>query len=300
MENSGPKTSSLWKLWLGLALWIGALFLPLDRIFPPVDQVFLFAPLVLIPLGLRLFAPATRLGDIAREGLLPAVLLVLLAVTRPRGIFPAAITIPWLLCALLATLDGAAGFLKRKTSVGEFAAQAGWMVGAYMLTMSRAGRVPLGFAEPWVLLTAMHFHFAAFIVPLLAAKSAARNSARITLIELIAVAGSPLVAIGFVNQWPAVRAFGALLLAIAAAIVSIRMLRSPAPPRAKICFGISAACGLVGFFFALWFASFDLFQITGPSLPLMAHTHGVLQAFGFSLFGLLAFQSLETIAAKTS
>src|SRR5262245_35007001 len=175
-----------------------------------LEILFLVAPLVVVPLGLRLCARGVLPGVVCFLQP-PAAALVLASLWMARGFAAGALACGWLGVAGLAGLCGAAALLR-----GGWRLDAGTCagfgllylpVGAGWLVASRLGVAPLGFGEPIVLLTAVHFHFAGFAAAIFAA--AALRAARVVgwlhrAMELAVVigivAGPPLVAAGFLTN----------------------------------------------------------------------------------------------------
>jgi|GEM_PF-420453 len=223
-------------------LWIGFLtYLALGRVEHPeflsrAQLTLLFAPLVTIPLGLRLMlTPASDLDDPA-HGVLPklaplAEKLRRLAVTTQYPL--ALVSIPgvlmsdhaWLemagaslwgawtlLCSLSALLRFAALGLRGRP-LEELCFDMGMLflgIGGVWLIFWAYGVQPLGFPRAIVLFTAAHFHFAGMGVPFMfgllgrwlrtlevGASSKARASHKLWRVAAFCtLAGVPLVAVG--------------------------------------------------------------------------------------------------------
>ena len=74
-------------------------------------------------------------------------------------------------------------------------------VGATFATIDRLGARPFDFASEIILLTAVHFHFAGFVLPLAGALAYARRPGRWLEIALGAVVvGIPITALGFLES----------------------------------------------------------------------------------------------------
>src|SRR5262249_7945588 len=138
--------------------------------------LLLLAPLVLVPLGLQNLVPRFerdmhRSWTIAARLQLPAALLLSAAFLVDRGLVAAALALPWLgVSGLLAGV----GLMKlrrsRLGSLQDFSAVMACIylsVGSAWAVLDRAGFRPLGFEPVIVLLTAIHFHYAGFVLPLL-------------------------------------------------------------------------------------------------------------------------------------
>ena len=137
-----------------------------------IELVFLLAPLVVVPLGLDL-AERLSMGrsDCIRIKLpgwmrFPAALCVTASFWLAPGIGALTLVLPWfgLGCwlgfgALFSIVRGQVTTLKAACVTTAFLYLP---IGCSWLVASRGGFAPMGFQEPIVLLTAVHFHFAGF------------------------------------------------------------------------------------------------------------------------------------------
>jgi hypothetical protein len=135
--------------------------------------------LVVVPLGLNLVnrrAHAALFPNAAartlRYALLPAALLLAAAQWSSAGPYAAALAVPWLIVTALVALAGLGiAWKSRRGPLPEFVAACGLMflvIGGGWALADRAGIRPLGFDPAIVLLTAVHFHYAGFALPILA------------------------------------------------------------------------------------------------------------------------------------
>jgi len=282
--------------WLALAgVWaVGALGL--------IELLFLLAPLVTVPLGMALIAGdrPTAFLRTARTVQPWAAAAAAASFFVPAGTWAALLAVPWLGVAALVGLEG----LSRCFRGGwarflDTAAMLFLPVGGAWLFISRSGRTDLvmGFPEPIVLLTAVHFHFTAFVGPILAARAGAASSFCPGSRFLFRLSGpgivlaTPLLAVGFVVSE---RLKLAAVLVLCASFMGVALLSLRALPRLngrwpRLLLGISGATVIVGMAFA---AIFELGSYTGAawlSIPQMARTHGFLNGVGFGVCGLLAW-----------
>jgi hypothetical protein len=170
-------------------------------------------------------------------------------------------------------------------------------------TASRSGANPLGFGDLIVLLTAVHFHYAGFAAPILVGltgrrlTTSSRSARRIFRLAAIGViAGVPLVALGITFS-RALEIGAALLLAtslltLAALVVVVVVPRVRQRP-AQILPTISAAASVVTILLAAAYAAGGLAGLR-ITIPQMVLAHGVVNAFGLVLCGLVGW----TIAAE--
>lgn len=236
---------------------------------PLLHGLFILAPLVVVPICLS--RTAERIGAPLQnvfKPLLPfAMTLLTLSFFFQSGHFAFALASPWLLFTLLLFLQGTRNFLSHGISpLNETAFDFAFIylvIGGVWVGASRAGVSFLGFGEPTVLLTAIHFHFAGFATLVVAGLIAYLNKGqRFQSWYLGAitglVVGMPLVAVGISTNRPMETAAG-IFFAVAATSYAIFQLRislaSPHPGMAKAGLIIASMCLIVGMVLAALYAS---------------------------------------------
>lgn len=270
-----------------------------------IALLFLLGPLVVVPLGIHL--TWRILGDAAagpfdrwlRILWAPCALLAVLSFVPPKLPISGILTLPWLGFTALLALSGFLRFLSRdlrKTSL--VCLDVAWMfipVGAGWLFLSRYGIEPMDFSPEIVLLTAVHFHFAGFGLPILLACWATQAKPSEKFLRPLGwtiLAGIPALAFG-ITASPLVEVVSAWVLAIAVNVFGIKLMlhamtaQMGVAARCLIFFAGaagSAALVLSGVYAVGAFIEKDLITI-----PWMARTHGVLNAFGLVGGGLLGF-----------
>lgn len=273
---------------------------------PTVAVLVLLAMVVVVPLGLPLLAtpglqrlqrPWPVAGALAGVSLLLAPSLV-----------AASLTAPYLVLAVLAgglavrrAVVARHTLASARVGLRELAALAAGLslpVAAGSLSSERAGYRLLGFDDGVLALTVAHFHYAGFAVAMLAGLVLVRTTGRTAVVGAAAVpAGTALVALGyFVGS--ALELAGALVLAIGLLAVSLAIVTSVLPPRgsSRVLLLVAAAVTPFTMALALWWA---VGQLTGPPHPdvaVMAATHGVANALGVGLCGLLGWRLLRPAA----
>lgn len=290
-------------LWLGLWLAARAGRLPLGDL----ALVLLLAALALSPLSLGLLllpregGPRGRLAAALLLAQPAAALGVLVSFLRPAGDIAALWALPWLtLCAGAALLGAwrgaAAGRGLGMAALAGHAALVYLAVGGIWLLFARWGRPLLGYQEPWVSLTAVHFH----VLPLAALTIAALTGARLAAVSPapgrtfpvlagMLVTAPAVVALGFLTAvW--VEALGAILLATGLAGIGLlgllRGLRGLRPPAARLAIGASYA---VAFLTMLLAVLYPLGRLGGGmwlTIDAMIRFHGWLNALVFGWLGL--------------
>jgi YndJ-like protein len=302
-------------LWAALAVLARAGMLRLGGI----ELLFLFAPLVVVPLGMALgrglefLSPGRTvrenssaraidwfIGRMQPVAAVSAVIALLVPPGRAAGLWAC----PWLFLGLLLAVSAMAGSISAMASrrvplVWEWAlliAKIDLLVGGAWFLISRLGIRPMRFVEPIGLLTAVHFHFAGFATAMIAAAAgqfAALRSARRWLRWLIAVVvGMPfVVAVGFVTL-PALKMGAALLFGISVAGLAL-CLRSLAKTMShrtsRVLLEVAPASVFAAMVLAGAYAIADFVGSDRLTIPQMARTHGVLNGVGFCLPGLLAW-----------
>ncbi len=161
-------------VWLGMAAgsWTGWPQLGV------IEVLFLLAPWIVVPLANSLIpsldasGPLTGWQRASKWIIFAAAALATISFFLPTGTLAAAFAIAWLLvCASLALRGLRRLWRYRAQSFSQFCfaiGEAYVIVGGTWLVASRLGLQPVGFQEPIVLLTAVHFHFAGFLSAVLA------------------------------------------------------------------------------------------------------------------------------------
>lgn len=277
--------------------------------------LLVFAALVLAPLALELFscsddpAQVRKIFAGAKILQLPAGLLLAAACWLHAGSLAATLTVPWV---VLTAALAAAGVLRlRHGGIGRSldgmcadAALIFVVVGGLWALADRAGLRPLSFDPGIVTLTAVHFHYAGFLLPLFAglvqrevwfSRFASRAAVGVVL-------GVPAVAVGITTTrlgWdPAIETAAGCGLALAGASVAILQVRlaleAKWPVRARVLVGISGASLFFGMVLAALYA---LRPYAAPlpwlGVPHMRMLHGTVNAFGFGLCGLLGWSGVQ-------
>jgi hypothetical protein len=280
----------------------------LDRSW--IELLFLFAMLVIVPLGLHLTRrfegprAESEIEKVAYKMQLPAALAAAVSFYCVSPLAIVGFGIPWLAFAIALGAGRIWRTLKtRSRSFDDLCSLAAFLylgVGACWFLASRIGWHPIGFHEPIVLLTAVHFHYAGFAAAILV-RSLARVSSRSAIRTLLfpaaaagALAGPAFLAAGFVIG-PRVKLAAALLLAVGEILLGACMLFSiprVAEVGARVFLGVSAASVAAAMCFAALWALGEFPSQPFLDIARMAAWHGSLNAFGFTFSGLVAF-SLE-------
>lgn len=300
-----------WSALGGLLLWLVLFVRPLmgDGDMGMVARLLLFAILVLVPLALGLVRPddgsmAAALHRIA-VGVQPvAAAFAVVSFLLPAGLTAALLALPWLGLTGIVALLGLVRLLSRGLQPREeLCVDAGLIylaLGGGWLLLSRYGATPMGFGDLVVQLTAVHFHYAGFLSPLLAGL-AGRSIAKPRTVAhpLFAIlsggilVGPALVAAG-ITLSPMLEIVAVFLLAASLAALSLFVLVAVVPAlssrAAQALLVVSAASLATAMGLAAAYGVGEFTSVSVVGISRMVQVHGWLNAMGFGLCGLLAWR----------
>lgn len=265
---------------------------------PLIHSLLALALVVLIPLA----ASLEEVGAAQRRSIAGLGLLGSLAFLVPEGATAAVIAVPWVLTPVI--LFG--------VQVRRFSFNSIWIrgtipiaylfVGTGWLVISRAGARPLGFSTEVVELTAVHFHYAGFVAPLLMRqllcwlereRDNASRAGRVA--ELTLLVATPVTAMG-ISFLPPLGTVGAALFAsslLVWAVLSVTKVVPRVSARSAFLLRVSAWSTLVTMSLAVAYSVGQWAGAPSPSLPAMVWTHGILNGIGFSLAGLVGWRLID-------
>jgi len=321
----------------GAAAWAGLAVLARMGIarIGVIELMFLFAPLVIVPLGMELGRVSgfgsgigRTLAAMAQTWQPLGAVLAVVAVCLPPGGRAGVVAAGWMgICGLMAAsgvaehgalILGARAGIENRTGEAPVAtrvvvvpkilakiagcvARVDLAVGGAWLVASRLGWRPMGIQEPIGLLTAVHFHFAGFATAMIAGATlqfaGARFAGRGVLLRwlrgvVVLVIGMPfVVAAGFVIS-PALKMVAAVVFSAGVFALAGFVWMCAAPVENGTARGfLRAAAGAVFLSMVLsgTYAVADFVKSDLLPIPRMASTHGVLNAVGFCLCGLLGW-----------
>ena len=323
MSNTPLKDMLILKSGIGFLAWavfVYIKFRPQARLLmPQAETLFLFFALVLSPLALRLIQVQNNKGQseklfILARGLQgPAAIAALMSIILPPGWIAAGFASGWFFYASVLSLLGIlrltpwnfreTGFTRYRNlclnaSLLYLAPSALWLMS------NRLDILPMDFSPPIVLLTAVHFSYAGFLTLLLTGligrrlkelyeNETAPWSARIYLIFSIWIPIAPfIVALGIAFS-PLLEAAAATLFALSVLGIALQQaFFGRGLPRGALLV-VSGAALCISMSLAVLFALGEFTHKLWPGIPLMLLTHGVLNAFGFALPALIAYQSVD-------
>ena len=280
-----------------------------------IELLFGLALASAVPLGFLIAIGLVTNGAEVRGGLVGlvgiAAGLAVLALVVGRGP-AAALVLPWWL-ATAGLAVAAAWRLVREVlavrlalapwKVGVALATGFLAVGATWLVLDRAAIQPFGFDRTIVLLTAVHFHVAGFVLTLAGSLAARRRPGiRVHATVLVLVVGTPLTALGFFGL-PLVSWVGALLVAVAGigiGIVTIADARRSADPMASALLTVAGATLFVTMPLAAAYATGTTFGIGFLDIPAMAGIHGGLNVVGFAIPAMLGWDRMGRLPGNSA
>jgi len=306
----------------GAAVWAGMAVLARMGVarIGAIELMFLFAPLVIAPLGIELgrrMASDGRLGALARRLQPLGAGLAVAAICLPPGKRAGIVALGWLFVCLLMAGEGVMRLLRTPwkdagracPELAEGSARATLVrttlavaridlaVGGAWLVASRWGMRPMGIQEPIGLLTAVHFHFAGFATATIAAATLqfAERGGEVRrwlrgVVGLV-IAMPFVVAAGFVIS-PVLKMGAAILFSasVAGLAIAVRACGTKAEDRtARVLLQVAAGAVFAGMVLSGSYAVADYLGSEVLTIPQMARTHGVLNAVGFCLPGLLGW-----------
>jgi hypothetical protein len=310
------RPSSYFQGWLthlifGSLAWLGLALAALLGVVETglVEQLLLLAPTVIIPLGLALveIPPQAQKQQwlyrwLKRVQPIGAALAIL-AFLVPGGLLAGALAVGWLgvtgLIALLGLLRFVSNGYRDPLEIGLAAGLGYVAVGGGWLVISRLGFNPMEFGPLIVLLTAVHFHYAGFAAPIMASiagRHLAFTSKKLQMLHRVSlfgvIAGMPIVAAGITFS-PLLELIGAIELAASMVILAGLMLylavRGSSSRSERILLTVSAVCLIIGMSFTGLYAVSEFSGNYLVIIPQMIRFHGIVNALGFALCGLLAW-----------
>lgn len=192
----------------------------------------LFAFWVLVPFAA---SAVPNLGFVVQLGrwVAPAALSASVALGMEAGFWAGLLATPWLLFCL------ALGWLGRKADWTTAIGCLYLIVGGSWFWADRAGLNPLGFDDAIVRLTALHFHYAGFALPLLCGLMVRTKTGNLGFWAAIGtVTAVPLTALGITaTHWhwgPLIETTAAVLMGISGVLVGLWLLREAVWPMSML------------------------------------------------------------------
>lgn len=286
-----------WLTWM-LAVWPSPLDVAWGR------GILLLAPMVIVPMATDVLArtapfSASQILPKIQHWQLPAALLFAVAFLLPNGCLSMVCALPWVGITFAITTVGLGeiwrGAWRDGASFSLAAGMAYLSVAGIWAVMERLGFYPFGFNPEIVFLTIVHFHYAGFLLPVLAGLVSRQLSQTVfsqitgyftvAAVGLLAV-GITLTQLGLDTNWEMASAW---LMASSAAAVGALHLRlaflKNLPLRIRCLWATAAIALLGGMLLAGLYGSRFLEPVAWLDIPMMRALHGTLNAVGFGLCG---------------
>jgi hypothetical protein len=286
---------------IGGLIWLvlfAGIFLNVFRL-SILDLLFLLAPWVVVPLSLSLIPHGASSFSEVTAAVVRYLLFLGAALTEvsffsPPGRKAGTLTFLWLIVGAALALDGLDRLIRtRLKSFNEFCFAVGEgyaLVGALWLLASRFGLEPIGFHEPIVLLTAIHFHYAGLMAAVLAGLVATsmRTSPFLRIALSCAVLGPGLLGLAFLAG-PKLKLAAVALMVVGGCGIAFGTFRAGLAGAAGIggrLLLVGSTCVIIGMALAgIWAVGEYPFH-NFVNLEQMARYHGVLNSMGFGLCSL--------------
>lgn len=285
-------------IWIGLLLWLG------PSLMEPVWAAILLslAAVLIVPLAHQIVSLG-RLDRLVSALGLPAGAALTAAFILPEGPIAALLVLPWLGVTAVFAWAGVSRLyqrgLKPSPALAVDAGQIYLLVGGVWALLARIGLRPLGFSDEIVMLTAVHFHYAGFALPVLCGLAAAKRPGPLAMAAVLGVVvGVPLTAVGItlsqIGLGTVVETMSAWMTAAAGLLTAVLYVRlaldSRNRPPVRVLWGITAVALTLGMILAAAYGSRQIIQLEGLTIPWMRAVHGTANSIGFSLAGLLGWR----------
>lgn len=287
----------------GLAVWLGFVYLrwPPPRSADWIVCMLLLSPLVLVPMAVPLMNAWPGPGR-GWSGLACGVAAVL-SFAQLSGGAAALLAAPWLMLRVIIACSAVQHFWRRRVFAAHewclLLSEALPAVGAAWLLAHRAGSQVLGFDALTILLTATHFHHAAFTLPLLAGWTARWRGGGLMSFACVCILFGVLeVPLGITaahlghGAW--LELIGVIVLvagALALGWAQCALLRDAALPfSARLALLISGLSVIAAMALALLYGARSVLPGLAPPMPELWFIHGTLNAAGFGLLGICGWR----------
>ena len=261
-----------------------------------VQMILVVAVIVLLPIGLNIFY------DLSPKWILPSAWALGSSYLFTPGHLAGALAVPWLLTTLWI---GYTCIISRGDGRSSWSRNAAFLflpIGAAWAVADRLGLNPMAFKATIVLLTAVHFHYAGFLLLSIADRLLrTRPSIWHSWLDYSLVVGVPLVALGLTltelggPSW--IETLAATIMAgggIGVAILHLQVVRGTDDSMVKLAWLLGSICLVVGMLLALTYAWRPYYPLSFLSIPWMYAVHGTLNALGVGVFLLFGWYRIES------
>jgi hypothetical protein len=156
----------------------------------------------------------------------------------------------------------------------------------------------LAFSDEIVMLTAVHFHYAGFALPVLCGLAATKRPGPLAMTAVLGVVtGVPLTAVGItlsqLGIGVGVETVSTWITAGAGLLTAVLYFRLFFDSRSRLAvralWGITAVTLTIGMILAASYGSRGIIQLDWLTIPWMRAVHGTANSLGFALSGLLGW-----------
>jgi hypothetical protein len=240
---------------------------------------------------------------------LPASVLLAIGFLLPRGMLAGALALPWLVTTGLIALLGIRRLL---TARSDWCISAGLIylsIGAFWAVLDRWGARPLQFDPVIVLLTAIHFHYAGFALPVLTGLAEKRLGGLLSRLATYGVVSAvPLVAMGItttqISGHPLLESLASCLLAAAGILTGVLYLRlawkTVGSLGSRTLWTVAGVSLIGSLALAAAYGLRSYVPVSWLDIPTMRAWHGTANAIGFALFGLMGWTFAEQQVAESA
>jgi hypothetical protein len=279
------------------------------------ELILVFAAAVLVPLAIS--SPPTLLSRPRWMLVVIAALLLAASFAWPQGWLAAALALPWLTVTAAVAISGVRRLIGHGWHFDAHSArQFGrvyLLVGGSWAVLSRFGAQPQDFSHEIVLLTAVHFHYAGFLLPTIAAGvveqlSTARGEASggpLSFVDRILLAaiviGVPLVGVG-ISLSPTIEIVAATVLVAGCWLLAGRQLQlafGTRNPNRLTLLAISALSLAAAMALAVMYALGEFLGQPWLTIPQMIPTHGAFNALGFAACGVFGLRMPSGVQVRS-
>jgi hypothetical protein len=283
-----------------------------------IHKILLFGMLVVVPLGLSLIPPSDRNLSFTTYNIAVALLpiaasLAIISFFLDKGVPAAVLVCGWLIVSVIIAFHGLTRLVSRGSiyPMAELSIDAGLLylpVAGLWLVVYRFGIQPFGYGEIIILLTVVHFHFAGFAAPIIAGMNGRILALRNYPQQLFGfsvfaiVAAMPLVAAG-ITLTPLLGLIGTLLLSVGLLLLAVLTIFWVTPvinqPAMRVILVLGALASCSAMVLATLYAYSLASQTLILTIPTMAKTHGILNAFGFATCNLIVWSRIAPKELRT-
>ena len=299
------------QLVLGFVFCLLYIFVKYPFSYLSIDYItllLLVAVLLLVPMGFALLGTS----KIFNKWILFSSLSFGIAFLLPISFVSALLIFPWLILVCFNAFLQLKIFLqKRKKSITDYsflAASLYMPVAAIWALLDRLAIQPMGFSPTIVLLTAIHFHYAGFLLPLISGMILKTKTKIVhQVIGWGVIFGIPLVAVGIISEQYDLPNFievtAVCLMSFSGAMIGLLHFRKGVQNYNKpigmlwMFGGLALTCGMI---LAFLYGIRTIVPISILTIPWMYAVHGTLNAIGFALPSILAWFIVNNSQALSS